>query len=85
MRWINAPAGAPRVRSGMDATVAAPSAPARALRGAFDAIEIAFGRAFPAAIHPWRQLGALAYLTFWIVAATGIYLYVGFDTRAISS
>ena len=29
-----------------------------------------------------RQLGALAFLLFWIVAATGIYLYVFLDTSA---
>jgi coenzyme F420-reducing hydrogenase delta subunit/ferredoxin len=52
------------------------------LRPALDAIEGAFDRAFPPACNPWRQLGGLAYLLFWIAAATGIYVYVGFDTRA---
>ena len=56
--------------------------PVRGLKRAFDAIEIAFDRAFPAPLNPWRQLGALAFLLFWTVAATGIYLYVGFDTSA---
>lgn len=41
-----------------------------------------FDEAFGAARNPWRQLGALAWWLFWIVAVTGIYLYVAFDTRA---
>jgi quinol-cytochrome oxidoreductase complex cytochrome b subunit/coenzyme F420-reducing hydrogenase delta subunit/NAD-dependent dihydropyrimidine dehydrogenase PreA subunit len=49
---------------------------------AFDAVEIGFDRAFPAALNPWRNLGGLAFLLFWTVAATGIYVYIGFDTRA---
>jgi quinol-cytochrome oxidoreductase complex cytochrome b subunit/coenzyme F420-reducing hydrogenase delta subunit/ferredoxin len=69
------------------ATVAPASPPApgelrRVFLHTFDAIEIAFDRAFPAAANPWRHLGGLAFLLFWIVAATGIYLYIGFDARA---
>ena len=30
--------------------------------------------------NPLRQLGALGFLMFWLVAATGVYLYVFFDT-----
>jgi len=41
-----------------------------------------FDRAFGAACNPWRQLGALGYWLFWVVAATGIYVYIAFDTRA---
>lgn len=40
----------------------------------------ALARAFGARGDPLRQLGALAMLLFWIVAATGIYLYVFLDT-----
>jgi coenzyme F420-reducing hydrogenase delta subunit/ferredoxin len=47
---------------------------------AWRAIERAFDRAFQAAENPWRHLGALAFFFFWIVAASGIYLYVFFDT-----
>lgn len=47
-----------------------------------EALEIAFDRAFGAAANPWRHLGGIAYLLFWVVAATGIYIYIGFDTRA---
>lgn len=47
-----------------------------------DGIERAFDLPFGQAGNPWRHLGALGYLLFWIVAATGIYIYIGFDTRA---
>lgn len=57
---------------------------AGALRGAVSRalrrIEAGFDRAFGAAANPWRHLGALGFFLFWIVAATGIYLYVFFDT-----
>ena len=43
-------------------------------------IEAGFDRAFGAAANPWRHLGALGFFLFWIAAATGIYLYVFFDT-----
>ena len=52
---------------------------AQALQGS---VERFFDRPFGQAGNPWRQLGALAYFLFWIVAATGIYVYIGFDTRA---
>ena len=42
----------------------------------------AFDRAFGQAGNPWRHLGGLAYCLFWIVAGSGIYVYIGFDTRA---
>ena len=47
-----------------------------------DAFEAPFDRAFGTAANPWRHLGALAYWLFWVAAATGIYVYIGFDTRA---
>ena len=31
--------------------------------------------------EPVHHLGALAYLLFWLLAASGIYLYIRFDTR----
>lgn len=31
--------------------------------------------------EPLRHLGALAYLLFWLLAASGIYLYIRFDTH----
>ena len=52
---------------------------AAALR-AMRRIEAGFDRAFGAAANPWRHLGALSFFFFWIVTASGIYLYVFFDT-----
>jgi coenzyme F420-reducing hydrogenase delta subunit/ferredoxin len=46
-----------------------------------NAIARAFDAAFGAAANPWRHLGGIAYFLFWVVAATGIWIYVGFDTR----
>ncbi|MCC6531584.1 MAG: hydrogenase iron-sulfur subunit [Burkholderiales bacterium] len=39
-------------------------------------------RAFAPEHNPWHQLGALGFYLFWIVTATGIYLYAFFDTSA---
>jgi coenzyme F420-reducing hydrogenase delta subunit/ferredoxin len=66
-------------------TTAGPLArePVRALaRKLFDRIDLAFDAAFGARDNPWRVLGGLAWLLFWIVAATGIYVYAAFDTSA---
>lgn len=43
-------------------------------------VERAFDLIFSAAANPWRHLGALGFFFFWIVAASGIYLYIFFDT-----
>ncbi len=53
----------------------------RALRMALAALESPLDRAFGPTANPWRHLGGLGYLLFWIVAVTGIYIYIGFDTR----
>ncbi|MEP7180765.1 MAG: hydrogenase iron-sulfur subunit [Betaproteobacteria bacterium] len=64
-------------------TATAPGAgPAPALAALLTRVETAFDRAFGQAGNPWRHLGGLAFFLFWIVAATGIYVYIGFDTRA---
>ncbi|MBI3372234.1 MAG: hydrogenase iron-sulfur subunit [Betaproteobacteria bacterium] len=47
---------------------------------ALRAVERSFDRAFGARVNPWRNLGALSFWLFWILAATGIVLYVFFDT-----
>jgi quinol-cytochrome oxidoreductase complex cytochrome b subunit/coenzyme F420-reducing hydrogenase delta subunit len=52
------------------------NAPLRALR----AVEALFDRAFGAEDNPWRHLGALSFYLFWIIAASGIYVYAFFDT-----
>ncbi len=31
-------------------------------------------------LAPWRHLGALGFALFWMLAASGIYLYIRFDT-----
>jgi quinol-cytochrome oxidoreductase complex cytochrome b subunit/coenzyme F420-reducing hydrogenase delta subunit len=59
---------------------------ARALRqsslGGYRRVEHAFDRPFGAALNPWRHLGALGFLLFWLLAVSGIYLYVVLDTSA---
>jgi coenzyme F420-reducing hydrogenase delta subunit/ferredoxin len=45
-------------------------------------VERPFDLAFARGLNPWRHLGSLAFLLFWVVAATGIYVYIGFDTSA---
>jgi coenzyme F420-reducing hydrogenase delta subunit/ferredoxin len=62
--------------------IATPGPLGRALRALLDAFEGAFDPAFGQAGNPWRHLGGIAFFLFWIVAATGIYVYIGFDTRA---
>ena len=47
---------------------------------AYHRIEHGFDRAFGAALNPWRHLGALGFLFFWIIAVTGLYLYAVLDT-----
>ena len=50
------------------------------LQRAAQQVELGFDAAFGARANPWRHLGALAFFLFWIVAATGAYLYAAFDT-----
>jgi quinol-cytochrome oxidoreductase complex cytochrome b subunit len=40
----------------------------------------ALDRIFGVAANPLRNLGALGYLLFWVLAGSGIYLYAFFDT-----
>jgi ferredoxin/coenzyme F420-reducing hydrogenase delta subunit len=54
--------------------------PRAALRRGFDRIERLLDRAFGASWNPLAQLGPLGWFLFWVVAATGIYLFVFFDT-----
>ncbi|HEX9302794.1 MAG TPA: hydrogenase iron-sulfur subunit [Casimicrobiaceae bacterium] len=63
-------------------SVVAPGPVRRALSATFAATERGFDEAFGQAGNPWRHLGGIAYLLFWIVAVTGIWIYIGFDTRA---
>ncbi|MGI9418874.1 MAG: cytochrome b N-terminal domain-containing protein [Geminicoccaceae bacterium] len=50
------------------------------LRRGFAWIEALFARAFPPDWNPLFHLGALGFFFFWIVAVSGIYLYIFFDT-----
>ena len=45
-------------------------------------VEHGFDAAFGAPLNPLRQLGALGFLCFWLLAASGIYLYAFLDTSA---
>jgi len=51
----------------------------RALSG-YRRLEHGFDAVFGAAQNPWRHLGAIGFLFFWIVALSGLYLYAAFDT-----
>jgi ferredoxin/coenzyme F420-reducing hydrogenase delta subunit len=51
-----------------------------ALRRGFELIERPFERLFGPALNPLAQLGALGFFFFWIVAVSGIYLFIFFDT-----
>jgi ferredoxin/coenzyme F420-reducing hydrogenase delta subunit len=50
------------------------------LRAGFGLIERPFDRLFSPALNPLAQLGALGFFFFWIVAVSGIYLFIFFDT-----
>ncbi|MFO1090633.1 MAG: cytochrome b N-terminal domain-containing protein [Hyphomicrobiales bacterium] len=50
------------------------------IRQTFDHSERTLGAAFPAAWNPLLNLGALGFFFFWIVAASGVYVYIFFDT-----
>ena len=49
---------------------------------AVDRVEHLFDQAFAQRRNPWRHLGSLAFFLFWIVALTGMYVYIEFDTEA---
>ncbi len=48
-------------------------------------IEAVFDGAFGAARNPFYHLGALAFFFFWIVAVSGIYLYIFFETSILGA
>jgi NAD(P)H-flavin reductase/ferredoxin len=52
----------------------------RGLRAAFMRTEALFNRAFGDRINPFYHLGAISFFLFWIVGATGLVLYIFFDT-----
>lgn len=50
--------------------------------GLYRHLERGFDGAFGGALNPLRHLGALGFLLFWLLAATGIVLYAVLDTSA---
>ncbi|UCH74513.1 MAG: cytochrome b N-terminal domain-containing protein [Rhodospirillales bacterium] len=52
----------------------------RILRLMFAWLESGLDRIFTPACNPLYHLGALGFLYYWVVAATGIYLFIFFDT-----
>jgi len=51
-----------------------------ATQRALERIEGAFDGWFGSRVNPWRHLGALGFFLFWIVAASGFYVYALYDT-----
>ena len=54
--------------------------PAVALQWLFMRVEALFNRAFGDRLNPLYHLGAISFFLFWIVAASGLYLYAFFET-----
>lgn len=50
------------------------------LRFLFDRAENGLGLIFPSQWNPMLNLGALGFFFYWIITATGIYVYIFFDT-----
>jgi ferredoxin len=57
----------------------------RGLRRGFDYAERGLDAIFGPEWNPLGQLGALGWFLFWIVAATGIYLFIFFDTGVVNA
>lgn len=56
------------------------SLPQRALRDLFMRIEALFNRAFGDRLNPFYHLGQMTFYLFWLIAGTGLFLYIFFDT-----
>ncbi|MFA7504367.1 MAG: FAD-binding oxidoreductase [Burkholderiaceae bacterium] len=52
----------------------------RGLRALFMGAEAVFNRAFGDRLNPLYHLGSITFFLFWIIAGTGIVLYIFFDT-----
>jgi ferredoxin/coenzyme F420-reducing hydrogenase delta subunit len=55
------------------------------VRGLFDRAEVFLGRFFPDHWNPLLNLGALGFFLYWIISATGIYVYIFFDTGVLKA
>lgn len=54
-------------------------------RAMFDHVEYGLDRIFTPAWNPLHHLGALGFFYLWIVAVSGIYVYVLFDTSVVGA
>lgn len=50
------------------------------LRAGFGHAEAGLGRFFRPAWNPLLNLGAIGFLAYWVITASGVYLYIFFDT-----
>jgi len=57
----------------------------KAAQNAFIALEKLFNAFFGERLNPFYYLGALSYFLFWVVIATGLYLYAFFETSLASA
>lgn len=57
----------------------------RALLGWYAKVEAVFEFAFGQRNNPFLWLGAFGWYFYWIVAATGVYLYIFFDTGIVDA
>ncbi|HLU06482.1 MAG TPA: 2Fe-2S iron-sulfur cluster-binding protein [Woeseiaceae bacterium] len=55
------------------------------LRWSFMHAEALFNQAFGDRLNPLYHLGPIAFFLFWIVAGSGLYLYVFFDTSVVGA
>lgn len=72
--------GAHGAQADADAAIDDVRAVRTALAGVVRRVERAFDRVFGVSGNPLRQLGGLAFDLFWLIAATGAFLYVFYDT-----
>ena len=70
------------VLSASSTVPAASTAPLSMLAALLEHTQAGFDRAFGARANPLRHLGALGFFLFWIVVASGIYVYALYDTSA---
>lgn len=52
----------------------------RSVRAVFDGGEALLAKVFPSQWNPLLNLSALSFLFYWVITASGIYLYIFFDT-----
>jgi NAD(P)H-flavin reductase/ferredoxin len=57
----------------------------KAAQNAFIALEKLFNAFFGERLNPFYYLGAISYFLFWVVIATGLYLYAFFETSVASA